>query len=219
MAATPSELAFENFCRRKNIRFARVAEDAQKTVNYELFVSDHKIVVEVKELILSEEERKTEQETKDKGFSSLPTTPGARLRKKISDAALQIKRHTQGQFPGMLVLYSGGTLKHIGPYSIRVAMYGFETDQVAVPKDPSVRPYTVGKKYGPKQRMTPHHNRSISALGVLYGSDSDTGELIIYHNVHAVVPLDPGLFAYYGVQQYRLGEATPGELAQWNNEH
>jgi hypothetical protein len=216
MAATPSELAFENFCRRKNIRFTRVAEDAQKTVDYELFVPRHKIVVEVKELILSKKEQQAEQEMKEKGFSRLSTTPGARLRKKISDAAPQIKRHTQDQFPGMLVLYSGGTLKHIGPYSIRVAMYGFETAQVAVPKDPSVRPYTVGKKYGPKQRMTPHHNTSISAVGVLYGSDSDTVELIIYHNVHAVVPLDPRLFAHYGVQQHRLGESTPGEVAQWN---
>lgn len=62
--------------------------------------------------------------------------------------------------------------------------------------------------------MTSDSNTTISAIGVL--SEKTEGvSLTVYHNPHAQIPLSPDLLAKYGVQQFKLGEACQGEIAQW----
>jgi hypothetical protein len=216
MPNTRSEELFETYCDRRGIRWRRVAVGEDQTPDYEIFLPRRKIVVEVKEITPNAEERRAEEELRLKGFSVGSMTPGDRVRKKISDASPQIKTRTKRRFPGLLVLFDRGMVaRHIDPYQIRVAMYGFETIVLAVPHDLNKRPYAVGAKFGPKRRMTQAHNTSIGAIAALFTPTADGIELAVYHNQYAEIPLDPKLFARYSVPQYRLGEAAPGKIPQW----
>jgi len=213
---TLSEELFERYCDHKGIRWRRVSVGDDQTPDYDVFLPRRKVVVEVKEITPNPKERKAEEELRQKGFSVGSTTPGDRVRKKISEASPQIRARTKRTFPGLLVLFQQGVIPHhIDPYQIRVAMYGFETIVVAVPNDLSKRPYAVGAKFGPKRKMTDTHNTSISAIATLITRPGGVLELAVYHNRHAAIPLNPKLFARYGVRQFRLTDAVPGEIPQW----
>lgn len=214
---TISETAFETFCERTGLSLARVPEGKHKTPDYLLTVSGVIIVTEVKETERNKEEQESDRVLAATGVGLVTGgTPGARVRSMIADASPQIKARAAGACPSLLVLFDRGTVAgHLGPYHIRVAMYGLEQLHIAVPHQPSERPYAVGWGYGPKRKMTPSSNTSISALGVLFMSGPDSIHLHVYHNDHAAVPLDPGLLAPYGIPQYRLGEAEPGRNANW----
>jgi len=168
-------------------------------------------------LIINKDEQHAKQERLKTGFSSGSVTPGDRVRKKISDAGPQIRRRTKNRFPGLLVLFDRGSgLNHLDPYSIRVAMYGLDTVQFAVPRDHRRNPYVVGAKSGPKRKMTPEDNTSISAIGALYFPERGVTELVVYHNAHASIPLRPEVLRRYGIRQYRLGRAgNNNEISQW----
>ena len=112
------------------------------TPDYDIYVPRRKIVVEVKEITPNKEERQAEKELPKKGFSVISITPGHRVRRKISEANKQIKNRIKKRYPGVLVLFQRGlAADHIDPYQIRVAMYGLETIQYAVPRDPKISPY------------------------------------------------------------------------------
>ena len=213
---TASEGFFEHFCDQKGMRWKRVAEADIPTPDYDIFVPRRKIVVEVKEIVPNEEETQAQEELAEKGFVIGSVTPGQRVRKKISEAAQQIKNRTKRRYPRLLVLFDRGFVAgHLDPYHIRVAMYGFETVQFAVPRDPQITPYPVGAKYGPKRKMTPEHNTSISAIGVLHASGPGAIQLTLYHNAHASIPLEPMLLGQYGIAQFRLAERAPGVIPGW----
>lgn len=216
MVSTISEKFFEAYCDRRGIRWRRIVEGAEQTPDYEIFLPRRKVVAEVKEITPNAEELKAEQELREKRFSSLSLTPGNRVRKKISEASPQIRACTKRRYPGLLVLFDRSIgARHADAYQIRVAMYGFETIVFAVPRDMNQSPYAVGAKFGPRRRMTEAHNTSISAVASLLVPAKDVIELVVYHNKYAAVPLEPRLLARYGIRQYRLGDATPGEISQW----
>jgi len=217
MPKTRSEQLFESFCELRGIRCRRVAEGTVPTPDYDIFVPLRKIVVEVKEFTINKEEQRAEQERLKTGFSSGSVTPGDRVRKKISDAGPQIRQRTKNRFPGLLILFDRGSgFNHLDPYSIRVAMYGLDTVQFAVPRDHRRNPYVVRAKSGPKRKMTPEVNTSISAIGALYCPERGVTELVVYHNAHASIPLRPELLRRYGIRQYRLGRAgNNDEISQW----
>ncbi len=146
----------------------------------------------------------------------LSTTPGDRVRKKISEASPQIKSRIEEKYPSLLVLYDRGLVAgHLDPYCIRVAMYGLEQIHIAVPIDHSVSPYATGMSYGPKRKMTEEHNRSISAIGVMFGNEHKKMALHIYHNKFSTIPIEPRLFAKYGVCQFKLEDEVDGQTAKW----
>ena len=85
----------------------------------------------------------------------------------------------------MLVLYRNGGLGYFTAH-ITAAMYGTTVIEMAVPRDRSVRPYIVGEWFGPGKWMTPDHNTSISAVGVVFrGGPNWDFDLLVYHNAHA----------------------------------
>ena len=213
---TISEELFERYCDHKYIRLRRVSEGDDQTPDHDIFLLRRKVVAEVKEITPNPEERKAEEELRQKGFSVGSVTPGNRVRRKVSEASPQIRARTKRRFPGLLVLFQQGVIPHhIDPYQIRVAMYGFETIVLAVPNDLSKRPYAVGAKFGPKRKMTETHDTSVSAIATLTTRPDGVLELAVYHNRHAAIPLNPKLFARYGVPQYRLTGAAAGEILQW----
>lgn len=216
MPRTLSEKIFEDFCKHKGIRCKPVKVDRNRTPDYDIFLTRRKVVVEVKEITPNAIEKASEAELKAGRPTEVTLTPGQRVRGKIADAALQIKTGVQRRYPGLLVLFDSSFVAgHLDPYQIRVAMYGFETIVLAVPENPRVSAYPIDRKYGPRRKMTPTHNTSISAIGVLTTPQKGKVELTIYHNIYALVPLPYALFAEYRVRQFKLAQARQGTIAGW----
>jgi hypothetical protein len=218
---TQSEKWFEGYCANSGITCKRISEEYSKTPDYDLTIDGQRIIVEVKEISRNKEERESDRLLSERGYGSvLSHTPGARVRKKITDSSTQIKARTHSIYPSILVLCDlkfgcGQIAGHLDPYNIRVAMYGLEQIHMAVPRDHSVSPYATGMSYGPKRKMTEDHNTSISAIGVLFTPGPNEIVLHIYHNKFAAVPLDPRLPAKHGICQFKLEEEVPANTAKW----
>ena len=146
----------------------------------------------------------------------LSYTPGDRVRAKIAACSPQIKARAQGRYPSLLVVCDEARpLGHVEPYYIRVAMYGLEQVNIAVPPPGQGAPYRTGMSYGPKRKMTPERNTSISAIGALFMTSHTDIHLCVYHNKFAKISLRPELLAPYGIPQFILGEPAPGRTADW----
>ena len=217
MTKTASEIHFENLCADLGIPLRRITETNSKTPDYELTINEQLIVAEVKEMTLNKEEEEADRVLQERGYGNvLSTTPGNRVRKKISESSPQIKARAKGEYPSLLVLFDRGFVAgHLDPYCIRVAMYGLEQVHVAAPVDPAISPYVTGMSYGPKRKMTEEHNTSISAIGVLFAIEPNTIVLHVYHNKFAAVPVEPRLLAKHRIRQFKLEEDIPGKTAQW----
>lgn len=216
MPRTLSEVLFEKFCRDKGIGCKPVNVGCKRTPDYDVYLPRRKVVTEVKEITPNPTELAAEAALRAGKFSAVSFTPGERVRGKIADASPQIKARAKYQYPGLLVLFDNGLLtRHLDPYQIRVAMYGLETVVFAVPRNPRESPYPIDRKYGSRRKMTPTHNTSISAVGILTAPQNGEVNLIVYHNAHAAQPLSPKLFARYGVRQFQLEQSQPGTIADW----
>lgn len=218
---TQSEKWFEDFCANAGLVCHRIAEEDDKTPDYQLKTDDQTIIVEVKEITRNKVEQKSDQLIEERGHGeALSNTPGDRVRKKIAVSSAQIRTRTQETHPSILVLcdikYGCGQITgHTDPYNIRVGMYGLEQIHISVPEDTAASPYATGMSYGPKRKMTENHNTSISAIGVLSTPEKDGIRLDVYHNIHAAQPLDPALISKQGIRQFHLVEQGPGTTAQW----
>lgn len=214
---TVSEKLFEKFCGVRGITYERIDEGDEKTPDYLLTLSDTVVVAEVKEIERNEAEKESDRRLKERGYGDcLTNEPGDRVRNKIRKASPQIRRRAEGKKPGILVLFDGGcAYRHLDPYNIRVAMSGLEQVHIAVPKDPNQRPYATGMSHGPKRKMTETANTSISAVAVMYVADHDNIKVDVYHNKHAAIPLDPGVVAAYGIDQYFLEDGPEVATSEW----
>jgi hypothetical protein len=214
---TLSEYLFERFCDERQIPWKRIPETGARTPDYELFPETAPIVVEVKEITPNAEEIESDRVLHERGWgNAIGHTPGDRIRAKIVSSSGQIKAHARGTHPSILVVFdSRGEIPHLESYSVRVAMYGLEQIHIAVPPPGVGSPYRTGMSYGPKRKMTPQDNTSISAVAAMISIASDTTVMLIYHNSYAKVPLPPALLSPYGIRQFRLGESVPGRTADW----
>jgi hypothetical protein len=218
MELTLSEYLFERFCSDREIPCRRVArETGKKTPDYELFAATTLVVTEVKEIEKNAEELESDRLLEETGLGGvIGRTPGDRLRAKITACSKQIKARTLGRHPGLLVVFDErGEIPHLEPYSVEVAMCGLEQVYLSVPPLGAGSPRLTGRGHGPKRKMTPAANTSISAIGALAFNGKDI-ELVVYHNRFARVPLPPPLLAPHGVMQFCLAPETPGLAAEWS---
>lgn len=217
MGTTQSEQLFEAFCRQHRILCRRVATTTARTPDYNIFLARRKIAVEVKEISPNKDELVAERLLRA-GKSALVivnAVPGERVRGKISDAVPQLKAATKGRRCGLLVLFDTGiAAQHTSAYNIRVAMHGFETHYLGVPKDPALPVYLKDKDFGKGRKTTPTNNRSLSAIAVIDARGARP-ELRIYHNPYAKVPLPLASFGKYGVKQYGLEPKVQGQVPDW----
>ena len=217
MKRTLSEYLFERFCDERKIPWSRIPETDVRTPDYDLFPGTTPVVVEVKEIERNAEEIENDRLAEERGWgNAIGPTPGARIRAKIVSSSGQIKVRTQGSCPSMLVVFDErGEIPNLESYSIRVAMYGLEQINIAVPPPGQGSPYSIGMSYGPKRKMTPEHNTSISAIATMVMAGYDKIIMLVYHNRFAKIPLPPTLLAPYGIRQFQLGDASPGRTADW----
>lgn len=221
MIKTQSEKWFEEFCNNAGLNWHRIAEEDNKTPDYQIDIDNQIIIVEIKEFSRNKDEQRSDRLLEERGYGeAISNTPGDRVRKKIRDSSAQIKARTHGVCPGVLILcdikYGCGQITgHTEPYNIRVGMYGLEQIHLSVPKDPKISPYATGISYGPKRKMTTNQNTTFSAIGVLSTPSEHEIRLDIYHNLYASQPLDPKLIVKHGVRQFHLVAQGHGMTAQW----
>lgn len=210
---TQSELLFEHYCEATGFSCMRVAEGTSKTPDYEVMVDGHIIVVEITAIERNPAERESDRKLAERNCGTVTGgTPGARVRSKIDGSAKQLKARMRGVHPSMLVLYDrGDVLRHLDSYHVRVAMYGLDVLHLTVPTDPAQPSRIVGQS-GPKRKMTPVDNTSISAIGVLYKTSTGAPTLVVYHNDFAGVPLDVAVLAKHGIKQ-----RTHGSQGDWTD--
>jgi hypothetical protein len=186
-----------------------------RTPDYEIYLARRKVVVEIKEISPNREELEAERLARLGEFVVVSSTPGERVRSKISNAVPQLKTATKGRYPGLLVLLDiGFAAEHTSDYNIRVAMHGLETHYLGVPHDISKPVYLKDKDFGPGKKTTPNNNTSLSAIAVL-NHQKESPSLRIYHNPHAKVPLPFSSLAKYGVKQYGLQPKLTGQVPDW----
>lgn len=216
--ATVSETNFERFCQKNGFTLLPVPVTTTKTPDYTLTRDGQLVVVEVKEVQPTPEELESDRLARERGYGNVVhITPGERVRKTIADCSPQIKARTQGQYPGMLVLWESGHCvgRHTEPYHIQVAMAGFEQVLVSVPPIGSGEsPSVVGMKHGPGRKMTEQANRSISAVAVLCVPGPDRMLLQVFHNRHAAIPLALDVLRAPEVMQFVLRD-DPNRTTEW----
>ena len=218
MQKTMSEQIFERFCEDRGIVCTRVPEGEGRTPDYELDLDSVRVVVEVKEIAPSAEELESERLARVRGYgNAISSTPGDKVRKKIGDCSSQIKARTGGTLPSMLVVFDRGrVVGHADADNIRVAMYGMEQVYIALPPIGEGEPYATGMGHGPRRKMTPEHNTSISAVGTLFMTGPLDVHLHVYHNCFARVPLDTRLLARHHIPQFQIGEPRTRSASAWH---
>ncbi|MHB1790982.1 MAG: hypothetical protein ACYCSD_01100 [Acidiferrobacteraceae bacterium] len=131
--ATQSEQWFEDYCTQVGIGYTRIPEERCKTPDYELTMDGQTVIVEVKELCPNPAEQESDRVCKRRGYGNiLSTTPGDRVRKKITETSTQIKAGTRGVYPSILVLcdlkYGCGQIAgHLDPCQGRDVRIGADT--------------------------------------------------------------------------------------------
>ena len=215
---TTSEILFERFCAEAKIRYVPIPRDSEKrTPDYDLVFCATKIVVEVKEIERNEEEKESDRQLELRGYGNATGgVVGQRIRQKIDRSSKQIKARSQGVYPSLLVLYEQHRAGiNIESYQVLVAMYGLETFILAVPK--LGPPRVSGTKFGPRRKMTPNANTSISAIATLLKSHTGELRLKVFHNKFAEIPISPPMLAPYPIEQFRLGESEPDSFQHWEH--
>lgn len=208
---TRSETLFEMFCKDHGISYDRIEPSTQPTHDYDIYLGSQKIVCEVKQIDLNEEERAY----KNGKIKHLSPWPGNRVRNRIKDAALQIRARAKGKYPGLLVIYNNVEYRELtSGMSALTAMYGEETAVIDVPDDPKREALFRNVVFGGKQNMTPKDKTSVSAIAVLRHV-AETTQLSICHNVYAAIPLNPQLLLSPRVSHFSVELQSDGTFSEW----
>lgn len=213
---TESEYLFEELCAGLGVRIERVDTGDKRTPDYRIWPSGVEVVCEIKQIELNDGERTALEASARGEYIVTGGTPGGRVRGKITDASTQLRNLAKGRSPALLVLSEESLLRrHLGPYDIRVAMYGLDTIVLGVPRDAAVPAYVKDRKSGPKRKMNPEHNTSISAIAELRRRGDRSIQCNVYHNRFAAIALPRELLVADHVHHLRLPEKEAGKFDDW----
>lgn len=208
MPLTKSEELFEEYCATHRIALKRIPSSEVRTPDYVIDLGV-RVACEVKQIELNPEERKSIKAVLSGTVFLTGGEPGHRVRKMITDASPQIRQFTNGEIPGLLVLFEE-YVKHTSDYNVRVAMYGFDTIFIS----PVLRK-AEDRKSGSKKKVTENNNTSLSAVAVLRKHDDGTLHCRVFHNVHARSPLPRELLANDCTKHFRRREKEVGMFDDW----
>jgi hypothetical protein len=217
---TLSEQLFEQLCDARSVRWERIATtpDSQ-TPDYAVWLGTVKVIVEVKQLELSEADHRAIRAL-SQGVSlpsAFKSTAHSRVRNLIRPAGKQLKVLAKGVHPSFIVLFDNTRgFSTLDFEDILNAMYGDEAVTVNWSNVPGEKPAIVGHHFGGHRKMTPAHNRSVSGLGLL-SVDRASGQpsVAIFHNIHAAIPLPPEVAAGLAARQYTLDKDGMDRYQSW----
>jgi len=171
-------------------------------------------LVEVKQFDPNPEEIKLQKQLEDRGWTDVfGGEPGAKVRLKIQSAGKQLKSRGAGSVPSMVVLYNNVSISRRGthPYEIKTAMYGMEKIDLSIASDISTGTSVKDRGFGPKRKMTPSSNTSISAVAALYSGL----EMYVFHNIYAAMPLNIHSFQGEKIKHYAISDKVLGQFQEW----
>jgi hypothetical protein len=190
-----------------------VPEASTQTPDYQIELSDHLVIAEVKQLDENEEDKRAWEECRKRGSAGSFPGSDSRVRRKIHAANPQLKRLTAGQHPGVLVLYSNTSLGNYDPEDLHNAMFGSETYTIAYPRDRSSEPVFMGASLAQDGLLAKDRNTSTSAIISLRHAAAGEFSIAFYHNKFAQVPIAPDWLRCNSVRHFasqdRPGKAIP----------
>ena len=204
---TKSESLFEKYCKSVGYTCVPIPVGTRqgRTPDYRVCYGDDKIIVEIKELSPSIEDKRRARELKKQGWTLGVEQPGKRIYDEIRRSAGQLKRFANCTLPCVLVLYDNivvdgvrlGVSQLMQPALIDFGMYGLQTETLSVPSsdypDMDIRVTANGR--GGKRQMTPDSRVYVSAVSVLCeGQNGEEPYLYSFHNWFANIPLSRHLF-------------------------
>lgn len=215
---TESEDLFTWICNREQWVLNRILEThRRKTPDYTIKIGGLEIVCEIKQIDPTKQQL-LEIANNTTGNFTFRHTPGKAVRAKINKGAKQIKTRSNGELPGLLVLYCNLPMEMGNPtegYDIRVAMHGFDSIVLQI-SDGFDAPMPIAHGSGGSRKMTAHSNTSISAIATIDWQSETIGRLSVYHNSHAAQPLPLGVFAERGHLEFVLGQDKESRWPEWN---
>jgi len=216
---TLSEQIFERFCKKRGLNFNKIPQGEMKSPDYYLLLNDYKIVIEVKQIDATKEEWKILQkplEQWDQYDIFHWSTPGDRIRKKITDALPQLKAFAKANLPTILVIYDNikAWPELTDEYAVRVAMYGIETAIISSEIAPEGGAKILRRWYGSRKRLTSRHNTTISAVAVMEETENDVS-IKVYHNYFAVIPLERKILICPGIEQFEIENDPSYAFPKW----
>src|SRR5690242_11588089 len=97
---TKSESLFERFCEMHGIRCERVPTAEERTPDYDIYVGEQKIIVEVKQIDLLSEGKAAQDSFEKRGFSLVDLgRPGKHVWVAIRYGDPQIRERAKGRYP------------------------------------------------------------------------------------------------------------------------
>lgn len=220
---TISEALFEQFCATAGLLLYRIVDvpspSSPKAADY-ILIPEHGdvIAVEVKQINPGPQEKSAFSDIGNPDMPSVRLYPGGRVRPMIEDAYPQLKNTAKGRMPAILVAYdnSGSPFGRLEGYEVKVAMFGVEQVLLATPKDPSKHPFLAAHRFGPKRKVSPSHNTTLSAIAVLSGEDPNSLTLRVFHNHHAPLSIRPDTLRHAAIRHFALRKRDQeGEFSEW----
>ncbi len=211
---TISESLFEQFCTENSIPWNRVERDNDaRTPDYDIYLNDNIIVVEVKQFDLNDKDKAIIKELSIKGRAAYWEEPGRRVRNKIGSAKDQLKRRSKNTHPTILILYDdvGGVVDR---HDIMAAMYGQDTIKMEISKSDHILKET--EEFGGKRKFTSTENTTFSAIALLYKNFDAQLKLSVFHNVHAKLPINIECFRYDTVKHFSIDLQSEGFSTGWS---
>lgn len=214
-----SEQIFERFCTERGLNFNRIPQVEIKSPDYYLVLSGSNVVIEVKQIDATKEERKILQkpfEEWDQYDVFHWGTPGDRIRKKITDALPQLKAFAKAKLPTILIIYDNirAWPELTDEYAVRVAMYGIETAIISSEMAPEGGAKILRRWYGSRKRLTAQHNTTISAIAVMEETENDV-TIKVYHNYFAAIQLERKILICPGIEQFEIENDPNYAFPKW----
>ena len=204
MQRTQSEEFFEQYCVGRDYRCEAIPTDRQKSADYLVRAGAYDLIVEVKELCASDDDRRQIRELKERQCTTGGGQPGRRAGELIKRAAKQLGRYRNRQIPLVVLLYDnivvdgyrpGFTNGFLQPSFIDFGMYGLQTVNLVVDHRIGEIRYG-GDGRGGERQATATERTYLSAVAVLYqGELAKEMFVAVYHNYFATIPLSRKVFS------------------------
>ena len=197
---TVSERIFGTICDRHGYTFSKISPLPQikkKTADFRVVTPEIQFIAEIKELTPNEDDLRTIEEMREKGFANGGSIVGKRAREAIREAATQLKPYKHEKIPLIVVLYDNVRkdgirvaypMYYLEMGHIDAAMYGNCTATI----NPTTAKQTRPDRNGSGQTLTPKEKTYVSAIVTI--SDWDNRSLNVYHNCFATNPLPISVF-------------------------
>jgi len=209
---TLSEQLFEQLCEARGVRFEPIPRIIDvRTSDYHIWLNDtDEVIVEVKQIDWSKDDLQFMQNVREgkKVPSGFRGTGHIRIRNIINSAHSQLKNSSRGEYPAIIVVYDNTEgLSHLDYEDVLNGMYGDETVTVDFSQENESETKLIGHQFGGNRKLTPYHNRVVSALALL-NFKSSTPNLCMFHNVHVEICLSPEIAWKIADKQFTIHAGT-----------